>query len=176
MATKSQLQATIDAKDTVIRQQSNQIDDMEQQIAARDADKNDNFIQVYRDPGIPYLMMGLLNPAGRVYFTLAALANNQNMIMISSAALGEILDLDPRNVRSNIRKLKAMGCLEIAKQGNNNIYILNPDITWAAGKTQRRYCKFEGTAILSTQDRQRLEEASERLAAKRRELFKPNTV
>lgn len=174
--TKKELAAANNAKDKVLSQQSDQISKQQEQIDAMVSDKNNNFLQVSKDPGIPMMIVELLNTEGKVYFTLAALANHQNMIQVTTSTLGDILGITSNRVSHCIANLKKLGCLEIIKKGNGNIYVLNPDITWAASNSQRKYCRFEGTTILDEQTARDIEEASARLAQRRKDMIRPNTV
>lgn len=146
MASKSQLElknlVSTKALDNVL----NENKELRGKLETQNSNKNYDFIQVSRNPGIGNLWILADNPkAMKVYLFMAAIANyNSNAVLVDKEELRQIMNTTVRTVERAIRTLKELGFIDVIKRKQATIYILNPKITWAAKNSQRQYCQYEG--------------------------------
>lgn len=87
--------------------------------------------------------------------------DNYNAISCSQALLCEVLKKGRTTVHKAIKYLEKKNYLSIAKQGGNNVYILNDNLFWKNKRTHHKYCQFSGSILLSKKENEKLFEKLE---------------
>ncbi|MBS9944769.1 MarR family transcriptional regulator [Vibrio alginolyticus] len=87
--------------------------------------------------------------------------DNYNAVSCSQALLGEVLEVGRTTVHKAVKYLEKNGYISIAKQGSNNVYILNNELFWKNKRTHHKYCQFSGSLLLSRKENQALFEKLE---------------
>lgn len=88
--------------------------------------------------------------------------DNYNALSCSQALMGEVLGVGRTTVHKAIKYLSENGYISIAKQGTGRIYILNDELFWKNKRTNRKYCQFSGSILLSRKENQALFEQLEK--------------
>lgn len=134
-----------------------------------DDEKNGNFVQVSRQPGLQALTrLSKENPAAlQLFLFITEHMDGRNALAVSRYTIAELTEKSLSTIDRSIKYLKQNGYLTVLKIGSANAYVLNSDIVWSSYANQRKYCKFEGTLMLGEYDNkeefERLEKSSEKI-------------
>lgn len=129
----------------------------------KERNKNYNFIQFYRHNMTAYRKLMLKNPtAASIFFFLSEHMTTQNAVSCSSRVLEEETKKSRTTVWKSVKYLEENGYLMVLKSGHTNVYVLNPNVVWAAGKTGKPYCTFEGPILLAKSENEDLEKKIEK--------------
>lgn len=124
---------------------------MQAQSADAATGKGPRFVKVY-DAGwerIRSLMQMKGGPTvGRLWLWLQEHAGHDNAVVVPVELLARELDVDRRSVSRAAATLQAGGALVIAKLGNSNVYIINPQETFRSYEEHKRFCGFQARAIV----------------------------
>lgn len=85
-----------------------------------------------------------------------------NAISCSQQLLCEQLGKGRTTIHKAIKYLEEKQYISIAKQGGNNIYILNNNLFWKNKRTHHKYCQFSGSILLSKKENAKLFEKLEK--------------
>lgn len=121
------------------------------------AKKNNNFVQFSRSNMGAVRNMAIENPvATSIFIFLSEYMNRRNAVVCPSKVLQEITGKSRPTVARAISYLKEKGYLSILKSGSTNVYVLNPHVVWASSRTDKSFCEFQGTILISKSENEKL--------------------
>lgn len=126
---------------------------IEQEIQRKEAKKNRNFVQLYRDY-IPELRW-LSNKSGlamSILFFIMEHMDNKNALACSYTVLEEHFNKGRTTIFRAIKLLEENGFISILKMGNCNAYTLNYEVAWTTWANQKQYAKFDGKIMISRKE------------------------
>lgn len=114
---------------------------------------NQDFVMLYRHYVQQIADLGMKNPSAlKVLLFLIRNMDNTNAIGVTQDLIADMTKLSRQTVSKAIHYLVKEGWMQIFKLGRANIYVVNPDVVWTSYADQKRYCKFRGTIMLSSED------------------------
>ncbi|NRA46965.1 MAG: helix-turn-helix transcriptional regulator [Oligoflexales bacterium] len=120
--------------------------------------KNIDFVQFNRkNISSIRVLMRKDSVAAELFMFLTQWMDRSNCVSCSQKLLQEVLGKSRTTVYNAINNLKDAGLLMVAKQGTANVYILNPQVVWSTWNTNKKYCEFEGTILLSKEENKDIE-------------------
>ncbi len=93
--------------------------------------------------------------AANIFIFLTKHMNKVNAISCSQKLLVEITGKSRITVQRAIKYLEEKQFINILKQGNTNIYVMNPSVVWSSTKWNRKYCSFEGKMLVSKSENEK---------------------
>lgn len=111
--------------------------------------KNGNFIQIYRSHIDNLSILARYGTAFDLFVLLIKHMDGQNALSVSYVTLEEIMGVSRTTISRAVKYLKENGFLEVLKNGNSNVYIVNPELAWTSYDNQKKYCKFTSNVLLS---------------------------
>ncbi|WP_276318837.1 replication/maintenance protein RepL [Bacillus thuringiensis] len=78
--------------------------------------------------------------------------NNRNIIVCSQQLLMEQFNKGRTTIHNAIKFLKEHGFISVAKIGNANAYIINPEIAFQDSRDKIKYVSFEGKILINKND------------------------
>jgi hypothetical protein len=132
------------------RQQNQNLQDlMDKKDEKSKHDKNQNFIQLYKNQAKELRRLGNKNALSLNLFLLfGEKMNKQNAIMVSSTALEQITGYSKRSISSALKVLKEQLFIKVVKVGSANAYLINSDIFWStSAKLKDKISIFSATVI-----------------------------
>ena len=90
--------------------------------------------------------------AASIFIFLTKQMNTVNAVSCSQVLLQEIVNKSRTTVAKAIKHLEDNSYLSIFKQGNCNVYVMNPNIVWSSHKYNRKYCEFNGKMLVSAKE------------------------
>lgn len=89
------------------------------------------------------------DPNMRVFFFIVAHMDGYNALVCSYKVIEEALGISQATVARSIKFLKDKGMIYVRKSGTSNVYTLNPEIAWKSWGSNKKYCKFPASILLS---------------------------
>lgn len=115
--------------------------------------KNYDFVQFERSGMDSVRKMIIDNPtAANIFIFLSKHMNKVNAVSCSQVLLQEIVNRSRVTVQRAIKYLEENNFVSVFKQGNTNVYTMNPSVVWASHKYNRKYCTFEGKMLVSKKE------------------------
>lgn len=129
-------------------------------MAGIDSDnKNIDFVQFNRkNMSAVRLLMRKDSVAAELFMFLTQWMDRGNCVSCSQKLLQEVLGRSRTTIYKAINHLKESGLLMVAKQGTANVYILNPQVVWSTWNSNKKYCGFEGTILISKEENREIED------------------
>jgi len=108
------------------------------------------FYQVNRDIGSNVIAMTLENPTAVALLLLFVnTMDNYNVVRCSYLQLQYALKKSKSTIQRSIKHLKNAGFIDVQKQNNFTVYIVNPQAMWGSYGVNKQYCKFSITKHIS---------------------------
>ncbi|MEH7755268.1 replication/maintenance protein RepL, partial [Bacillus toyonensis] len=82
--------------------------------------------------------------------------NNRNVIVCSQQLLMEQFNKGRTTIHNAIKTLKEHGFISVAKIGNANAYIINPEIAFQDSRDKIKYVSFEGKILINKNENEEL--------------------
>ncbi|MGL4874622.1 MAG: replication/maintenance protein RepL [Clostridium sp.] len=123
---------------------------MRNQDDLREEEKNENFVQLYREwmPEIRWLLRN--NPkAAELFLMFAEHMGSDNSIICSYQVIMEFLNISRPTVSRAIEFLKKNGFIDVLKVGTSNVYVLNHEIVWTTTNDKKKYAKMNSSVLIS---------------------------
>lgn len=119
--------------------------------------KNPPFIQLYKShmKEIRWLITNHHLSSNILFFFLENM-NNRNIIVCSQQLLMEQFNKGRTTIHNAIKTLKEHGFISIAKIGNANAYIINPEIAFQDSRDKIKYVSFEGKILINKNENEEL--------------------
>lgn len=129
-------------------------------VAGIDSDnKNIDFVQFNRkNMSAVRLLMRKDSVAAELFMFFTQWMDRGNCVSCSQKLLQEVLGRSRTTIYKAINHLKESGLLMVAKQGTANVYILNPQVVWSTWNTNKKYCEFEGTILISKEENREIDD------------------
>ncbi len=115
----------------------------------KNEDKNHDFVQLARGYIDGVADLSKQPYAFRLFMFFIKNMDGLNALTVSNKALCEILNVSKPTVCRAVKYLKDQGYIEVIKSGTNNIYVINPEVSWTSYGYQKQYCKFKSNVVLS---------------------------
>ena len=111
--------------------------------------ENKDFVMYYR----PFLdeltnMAGENYTAFKLFQLISKNMDGSNALVISMAALSEIMGLSRQTISKAVKYLSDNGWVCVMKSGTSNVYIINPDVAWTSYADQKATCNFQANVVL----------------------------
>lgn len=121
-------------------------------------EKNPPFVQIYKGVGFRALQWLTVkhSTASSIMMFFMNEMNNNNVIMISQNVLAEILGKGRTTIYNGIKFLDKHNFIEIAKIGQANAYIVNPEIAFQDAHQKKKYTNFQGSIVLGESENEEL--------------------
>lgn len=115
--------------------------------------KNYDFVQLDRGSMDKVRQLISENPtAANIFMFLSKQMNVVNAVSCSQQLLQEMVNRSRVTVARAIKHLEDGDFINVLKQGNCNVYVMNPDVVWASHKYNRKYCEFNGKMLVSKKE------------------------
>ena len=122
-------------------------------------EKNSDFVQLYRK-NMPAVRDAIREQpvAAEIFMFLSEHMNYNNAVVASDTILQEMTGKSRTTIYRAKKFLVDKGYLTIMKSGNSNVYALNPNLVWSSWRTNKKYCEFDGTILISRSENQEIDE------------------
>lgn len=120
--------------------------------------KNFNFTQINNNYtwDVISIMSTENTTALKILMFLGKNMDTYNAISCSQALICEVIGKGRTTIHKAIKYLEQNNYISVAKQGNNNVYILNDYLFWKNKRTSHKYCQFTGSILLSSKENEKL--------------------
>ena len=137
------------AEVVVINSQSNSPSKLKQSKENRESGFQ-SFYQVNRDIGSNVIAMTIENPTAVALLLLfLSTMDNYNVVRCSYLQLQDALQKSKSTIQRSIKYLKNAGFIDVQKQNNSTVYIVNPQAMWGSYGVNKQYCKFSITKYIT---------------------------
>lgn len=112
-----------------------------------------DFVKMYRKFIKEISDLSFENPTAlKILLFLIRNMDGSNALAITTESISQMVSLSRQTVSKQVKYLAEHGWLEIFKLGTTNVYVVNPDVAWTSYAEQKKYCKFQGSLLLSGDD------------------------
>lgn len=113
-------------------------------------DKNDNFVQLYKQNISTIRWLNKNNPTALdVFLFIIEHMDDRNALACSYAVLEEALGKSKPTITRAIKCLKENGFVGVLKMGTSNVYVVNHEVAWTSKGNLKKYCKFNGNILIT---------------------------
>lgn len=116
----------------------------------KEVHKNTDFVQIYRQHMSEIRWLARTNAvAMEIFMFILEHMDTKNALACSYSILEDYTGKSKATVTRSIKVLKENGIVCVLKMGNCNVYVVNQEVAWTSEHEDKKYCKFNGTILVS---------------------------
>lgn len=132
-------------------------EEVQEALQQGQAEKNVDFVQVYRNNMKAFRKIIRDNPtAAELFYFLVEHMDRNNSLVCSSRVLEEALGKSKTTIWRSVAYLKERSFIETSKMGSCNVYHINASISWSSWANNRKYAKFNAIVLISESEQEDL--------------------
>jgi len=114
-----------------------------------------DFMMVFKDQWENFNECMRLDPlAARLFSTLMLHMNRENALIVSAAALAEIMQVSRATIDRKVKFLRDKGFIQTLRTGGSSVFLINANIVWTTHTNNLRYARFRADIILSESEQE----------------------